>query len=92
MANFTTSEINAFTIATMKKQMKGDIFIKWVFGIKDANDNYIQWDNTSLVENASKTEIKTAIKSYLAEVEKPSVPLISRYVDVIDKGKGETVG
>ena len=98
MAIFTTSEANASEIVRMEKKQVDGVHSCWVFGIKDANGNYLDWKDATLSATSTKSEVKTRILEYLTGVgdfdgvdKQPAPPVITS--DVIeDKGIGETLG
>ena len=94
MANFTTTEADASTIIRMDKVFRDNIFSEWIFGVVDADGNEINWEDSSVAEDASKTTIKTAIRNHLVEIKKQPAPaplVVVVHRNVLDKGKGETV-
>jgi len=92
MANFTRTEARASNIVRMEKKMNGSTFVGWVFGVNDADGNYVDWLDTDTSDRATKTTIKTAIENHLQTLEKRSAPVVHTFSDITDKGKGETVG
>jgi hypothetical protein len=95
---FTTSEANASKIVRMEKVQSNGTHEYWVFGIKDNEGNYIDWQDYTLSSSATKSNIKTRIIEYLTGegdfdgVEKsPAKPIIISD-SIINKGLGETLG
>ena len=92
MANFTETEANACTIARLEKKMTGGSYASMVIGVTDADGNYYDWADTTLKEDATKSEIKSAVATQLQTMTKQPAPLVTTYEELADKGKGETVG
>ena len=93
MALFTEDEAKASTIVRLEKQMSDGVYSSMIIGITDADDNYYDWEDSSIRSNASKDTIKAAVSAYLqANVEKKTKPLVQTYEQLEDKGIGETLG
>ena len=92
MANFTETEANACTITRLDKKMVGDTFKSMIVGVNDADGNYYDWADITLSETATKAEIKTAVSTHLQTMTKQPAPIVTAFVQLEDKGKGETVG
>ena len=92
MANFTTAEANASKITRIEQKKNGNTHVSWIFGVTDADGNYYDWTDKSVASNASKSDIKTAIKAHLQSLNKRPAPTVYTYVSATDKGKGENVG
>ena len=98
MAIFTTAEANASTIVRMEQEKADGVHSSWVFGVKDADGNYLDWKDSTLSSSATKSEIKARILEYLTGVgdfegiQKKASPKIFSHESIEDKGKGETIG
>jgi len=93
MALFTEDEAKASTIVRLEKQMSDGVYNSMIIGITDADDNYYDWEDSSIRANASKDTIKAAVSAYLqANVEKKAKPAVKTYEQLEDKGIGETLG
>jgi hypothetical protein len=94
MALFTESQVNACTITKVKKMMVGDT-CSWGLGVKDADGNHYDWTNQTLAVDASKDDIKVAVKAKLLELDKKPAIILTSVVTLDesdDKGLGETLG
>ena len=91
MANFTEAEANACTIVKLEKKMTGGSYTSMIIGVTDADGNYYDWSDSTLKEDATKDEIKSAIATKLKYMDKQPAPVVTTYEELADKGKGETV-
>jgi C4-type Zn-finger protein len=93
MAKFTASQANACTISMINKNTRGsDIW--WTISVNDGDGNSYSYEDNTLSEDPSKSEIKAAVKIYLVTIEKKLAPTIITVEDFAeeDKGVGELIG
>jgi len=86
MNHFTSEQAEASKIVRMEKKMNGSTFVSWIFGIKDEDGNYQDWEDDSTEETADKDTIKSVISTYLQTQNKRPVPDIITYVDMLNEG------
>ena len=94
MALFTESQANACTITQVKRMVSGSD-CSWGLGAKDANGTHYNWLDNTLASDASKNDIKAAVKAKLLELDKKDaiIPVITTLLNESDdKGIGETIG